>query len=152
VTRQQELLDKLMTGLDLEFKDATGDKDNEFKDGWYIWRYDSECPLNQHEIVSVVKGVMSGLSVDCTPYGQLAGPILGRWWVKANRITYHEKYSDGSGVEFSVTYKQEPYLHDEKIIGFVDIAHGDEITFPITKVEWLIECLQRVLSESGVGK
>ncbi len=34
MTRQQELLDKLMAGLDLEFKDATGDKDNEFKDVW----------------------------------------------------------------------------------------------------------------------
>ena len=67
--------------------------------------------------------------------------------MKANRLTYHEKYSDGSAVEFGVTYRREPYLHDKKIIGFVNIHHVDTVTFPITKVEWLVECLQRVLAE-----
>jgi len=66
--------------------------------------------------------------------------------MKADRLTYHEKYDDGSGVEFAVTYEHEPYLHDEKVIGFVTIKHCDDVVFPIDKVEWLIDCLNRVLT------
>lgn len=69
--------------------------------------------------------------------------------MKPDRLTYHEKYSDGSSVEFGVTYHKEPYLHDKKIIGYVDITHIDTATFPITKLDWLIECLQRIKSETG---
>lgn len=71
---------------------------------------------------------------------------------KVNRATYCEKYSDGSGVEFDVTYEREPYLHDSKIIGYVKITHVGDVTFPITKVEWLIDCLQRVLAHHNEEK
>ena len=64
--------------------------------------------------------------------------------MKADRLTYHEKYSDGSDVEFAVTYENKPYLHDEEIQGVITIEHIEEIDFPITKVDWLIECLERI--------
>ncbi len=73
MTRQQELLDKLMTGLDLKFKDATGEEE----DGWYVWRGYAGTNIVNYEIVHCL-GRM--ICVECSPYGptgQLAGPILG---------------------------------------------------------------------------
>lgn len=67
--------------------------------------------------------------------------------MKADRLTYCEKCSDGSAVEFSVEYVNEPYLHDKNIKGAITIHHVDSATFPITKLDWLIECLQRVKAE-----
>lgn|GEM_PF-2790810 len=64
--------------------------------------------------------------------------------MKANKITYHERYSDGSGVEFAVTYEDKEYIHDESVSGVITIEHIDSVEFPITKLEWLIECLQNI--------
>jgi len=85
VTRQQELLDKLMTGLDLEFKDATGEEE----DGWYVWRNREDWPVDEYQIFEIADGMMDEpepydsygalfCMQECKPYGQLAGPILGR--------------------------------------------------------------------------
>lgn len=64
--------------------------------------------------------------------------------MKMNRMVYAERYSDGSDIEFQVEYVCEPYLHDNSIDGVINITHLDTITFPITKLDWLIECLQRI--------
>jgi hypothetical protein len=64
--------------------------------------------------------------------------------MKADRLTYRKMYSDGSDVEFEVAYINEPYLHDKKIQGFVKIEHVDDLVIPITKLNWLIECLSRI--------
>lgn len=66
--------------------------------------------------------------------------------MKANRLTYHERYDDDSGVEFGVTYKDDPYIHDTDIRGVIILEHVDTVAFPITQLDWLIECLERVRS------
>jgi len=70
--------------------------------------------------------------------------------MKANRITYCELYKDTSTVEFGVEYSDEAYLHDKSIKGIVTLTHIDSITFPITKINWLIECLERVRANAEV--
>lgn len=42
---------------------------------------------------------------------------------KADVLCFEKYYSDNSGVEFSVRYDRKPYLHDEKIIGYVTLEH-----------------------------
>lgn len=69
--------------------------------------------------------------------------------MKPDRLTYQEKYSDGSEVEFEVAYSSEEYLHDKSIKGVIKSTHLDDVEFPITKLDWLIECLQRVKTEVG---
>ncbi len=88
MTRQQELLDKLMDRLDLEFVDAAG---KEFEDGWYVWRPEPDSDglsIYEYKIYEVVDSELQEPMLDhkifcyvlesCKPYGQLAGPILGR--------------------------------------------------------------------------
>ena len=71
--------------------------------------------------------------------------------MKADRMSFVQHYSDGSGAEFEVIYEHVPYLHDETIIGTVTIDHVDNVTFPITKVPWLIDALQRIVNNHEVG-
>jgi len=63
--------------------------------------------------------------------------------MKADRLTYCEKYSDGA-IEFAVEYVNDPYLHDKSINGVIRLTHIDTVDFPITKLDWLIGCLQQV--------
>ncbi len=74
MTRHQELLDKLMTRLDLEFVDAAG---KEFEDGWYVWRGYKGTNIVNYQIAHYQDNT---IWVEDMPYwtGQLAGPILGR--------------------------------------------------------------------------
>lgn len=60
-----------------------------------------------------------------------------------------EKYyaDDSSSVEFSVRYDRKPYLHDNEIVGYITLEHLDDITIPITQLDWLINVLQRIRSE-----
>ena len=71
--------------------------------------------------------------------------------MKAKRLTYAERYSDNSGIEFSVEYVKEPYFHDPRISGVINLHHVDTITFPVTKLDWLIDCLSRVKQELSGG-
>ncbi len=73
MTRHQELLDKLMTGLDLEFVDATGEEE----DGWYVWRNNHNWPISEYQIFEIADGMMQECEDEGKPYGQFAGPILG---------------------------------------------------------------------------
>ena len=50
-----------------------------------------------------------------------------------NRAFWERKYSDGSGVEFGVSYDQER--------GEVTITHLNEIDWPVDELDWLISRL-----------
>ena len=64
--------------------------------------------------------------------------------MKADKLMYCERYNDGSGIEYAVEFSSEPYLHDETIIGAISVTHVDTVTLPITKLDWLIDCLELV--------
>jgi len=63
-------------------------------------------------------------------------------------ICFEKHYSDDSStVEFSVRYDKKPYLHDKEIVGYVTLKHVDDITIPVTHLDWLIKSLQRIKDE-----
>lgn len=83
--RCKRLLDRLVIALGLEFKAPTED----LEDGWYVWRNNSDWPIDSYAIFEVADGSMIepepadsyGAVWEMTegkPYGELAGPILGR--------------------------------------------------------------------------
>lgn len=57
--------------------------------------------------------------------------------MKATSIAFEQRYSDGSGVEFSVR------LADREI----EFEHINEVCFPIEEIDWLIDALQRIKAE-----
>lgn len=67
---------------------------------------------------------------------------------KPDVLCFEKHYSDQpEEVEFSVRYDRKPYLHDEDIIGYLTLEHVDNITIPITQLDWLIGTLERIRSE-----
>ncbi len=63
-------------------------------------------------------------------------------------ICFEKHYNDQPDeVEFSVRYDKKPYLHDESIIGYVTIEHIDDISIPVTQLDWLINSLRRIKAE-----
>ena len=85
--RCHHLLDKIILALELEF--AHVDKDSNLEDGWYIWRNSPDWPIDEYAVFEVSDGTMSEPEPtdsygaaweigDVVPYGELAGPILGR--------------------------------------------------------------------------
>ena len=58
-------------------------------DGWYIWRNGPDWPKTDYRCVEIANGVIVDAEpmdsygagwrvVECEPYGQFKGPILGR--------------------------------------------------------------------------
>lgn len=58
-------------------------------DGWYIWRNGPNWPKTDYRCIEIANGVMIDVEpadaygiewrvVECQPYGQFKGPILGR--------------------------------------------------------------------------
>jgi hypothetical protein len=67
---------------------------------------------------------------------------------KVNVLCFEKYYSDDSmAVEFGVRYDRKPYLHDEKIEGYITITHLDDITIPENQLDWLMNVLQRIKDE-----
>lgn len=82
----QELIDKLLSALGLEFKPA---KDCDFIDGWYMWRNSPDWPVDSYAVYEVVENMILepepadsyGSAWEMSEhkaYGELAGPLLGR--------------------------------------------------------------------------
>lgn len=51
---------------------------------------------------------------------------------------------DPESIEYGVRYEQKPYLHDESIIGVIELTHVGEITIPVTQLDWFIDKLQKI--------
>ena len=66
-------------------------------------------------------------------------------------VCFEKHYNDDSGVEFSVRYDKKPYLHEKSIIGYVTLEHIDQITIPVTQLDWLIKSLERIRDEQEGG-
>ena len=67
---------------------------------------------------------------------------------KPNLLCFEKYYADDSTTaEFGVRYDRKPYLHDKEIIGYITLAHLDDITIPVNQLDWLISVLQRIKDE-----
>lgn len=63
--------------------------------------------------------------------------------MKANRIEFCKNDSDDTGEQFIVTYYNR---NDNESIEFE--ADGSHVTFPITELDWLIEVLTKIKSQT----
>lgn len=57
------------------------------------------------------------------------------------KMAFEVKYSDDSGIEFSVGLDGDAYEEEIKL------KHVEEITFPLNRLEWLRACLDRIAYE-----
>ena len=66
--------------------------------------------------------------------------------IKPAIISFEQMYSDDSGVEFSVAYyaSETDYKGGTGVIKFESCG---DVRFPIKKIDWLIECLQKIRTE-----
>lgn len=60
---------------------------------------------------------------------------------KPTQLTFDQRYSDNSAVEFAVHYKTYP-------VAEIDFEHFNSVSFPIEELDWLIACLQHIKSET----
>jgi hypothetical protein len=59
---------------------------------------------------------------------------------KPSAIEFEAHYSDGSGVEYAVRYDGcRADYHGER--GLIEFEHVSDVTFPASRLGWLIECL-----------
>lgn len=59
----------------------------------------------------------------------------------ANKLCFSQNYSDGSGVEFAVG------LQSDAMGSEIVLEHINTVDFPLERLDWLIECLQRIRAE-----
>jgi len=64
---------------------------------------------------------------------------------KISSIAFEQRYADDSGVEFAVKY----HNYAEPCIEF---QHINSITFPLEKLDWIINCLLKIRSETNESK
>jgi len=60
-------------------------------------------------------------------------------------LALEEPYGDGSGIEYGVRYDSS----NDESLGPIEIHHVGEISWPVAKLDWLIDALSRVRSEIG---
>jgi len=83
--RCKRLLDRLVSALGLTFIPA----ETVTEEGWYVWRNNADWPIDSYAIFEIADGEMAepepadsyGAAWEINwvkPYGELAGPIIGR--------------------------------------------------------------------------
>lgn len=55
--------------------------------------------------------------------------------IKPQKISFEDKYSDDSGVEFGVAFD------DLKLDDEITFERIDKVSFPMSRLDWLIDCL-----------
>jgi hypothetical protein len=66
--------------------------------------------------------------------------------VKPTKMSFEERYSDDSGDEFAVRCDTTKTCVNGEI-GVVEFEHIGEIDFPLSKLDWIIDCLQKIKAE-----
>ncbi len=66
--------------------------------------------------------------------------------MKAQKIAWEQRYSDDSGVEFAVRYDAtKPHYNDASAT--IELEAINAVSFPASRLDWLIECLTRIKTE-----
>jgi len=65
---------------------------------------------------------------------------------RATGLTFEQLYGDDSGVEYGVTYDS---TNDDDEITFERVG---ELSFPKSRLDWLIGCLERIRAETTPEK
>ena len=64
------------------------------------------------------------------------------------KMAWEEKYSDDSGVAFAVRFDAAESTNEG--LGAIEFECVDKASFPLTKIDWLIDCLQKIKAEQGI--
>ena len=64
-----------------------------------------------------------------------------------SKMAFEEMYSDDSGVEYAVRY--DCYGKSTEGEGVIQFECIEKIDFPISKINWLIDCLEVIRHEQG---
>jgi hypothetical protein len=62
--------------------------------------------------------------------------------VKATKLAFEDNYCDGSGVEYAVRLDTSRIGHE------IELHHVDYIRLPLDRLQWLMDALQRIASET----
>lgn len=67
---------------------------------------------------------------------------------KPTIVRFEQMYSDDSGVEFAVGCDTRASDIGGGI-GWIEFARCGDVRFPLKKLDWLIDCLIKIRSETG---
>jgi len=55
-------------------------------------------------------------------------------------------YEDGSGIEYAVRFDG----HANEGMGQIEFQAVDKVSFPLNRIGWLIDCLEKIKNETGM--
>lgn len=68
-----------------------------------------------------------------------------------SKMAWQQNYSDNSGVEYAVEFDAtEDKRGSDKELGVIRLHNVGYVEFPVTKIQWLIDCLEHIKSEQGL--
>jgi hypothetical protein len=63
--------------------------------------------------------------------------------IRADHMSFEHQYGDDSGVQYAVRLRTRHSTGET----LVQLEHCGTVDFPITELDWLIACLQRIKDE-----
>ncbi len=74
-------------------------------------------------------------------------PVRSNVELCPQRISWEQRYSDDSGVQYAVRYDEVDKHYDG--CAKIQIVAVDSAEFPVTQLDWLIACLCKIRDELG---
>lgn len=65
-----------------------------------------------------------------------------------SKMVWEIRYSDDSGVEYGISYDSNKKTNEG--VGAIIFESIDTTEFPQSKIDWLIDCLQKIKLEQGI--
>lgn len=66
------------------------------------------------------------------------------------KMAWEQQYSDDSGIEFAVRFDGDCLAITDGSKGVIEFESIDTVRFPVGRIDWLIECLQKIKTEQGL--
>lgn len=66
--------------------------------------------------------------------------------VNPNKLAFERRYSDGSGIEYAIRLDSNS-IADNAEKGEIEFEHINKCKFPLSEIDWIIECLQKIKDE-----
>ena len=65
-----------------------------------------------------------------------------------SKMAWETMYSDASGIEYAVRYDANQNTNEG--VGAIEFENCGKVQFPHSKIDWLIDCLQKIKDEQGI--
>jgi len=66
--------------------------------------------------------------------------------VNPNKLAFERRYSDDSGIEYAIRLDSNSIANNTEI-GEIEFEHVNKCEFPLSEIDWIIECLQKIKDE-----